>query len=185
MKLPFFTIGHSTRTIDEFVHLLRAAEVSVVADIRAVPRSRTNPQYNKDALPDNLAPFEIAYLHIAALGGLRGKTKEVARGTNGFWENRSFGNYADYALTPVFTDGLDELIAVGREKRCAMMCSEAVWWRCHRRIVADHLLARGEAVFHLMGADKIQAATLTKGALARDGCVVYPTVVLGHQDAVK
>ena len=174
MALPFFTIGHSTKTIEEFVHLLRAAEVSVVADIRTIPRSRTNPQYNLDALPESLAAYQIGYKYIPALGGLRGKSKAAPKDANGFWENRSFHNYADYALTPAFEEGLDELIALGRKQRCAMMCSEAVWWRCHRRIVADHLLARGESVFHLMNTDKVDPASLTKGALVRDGDVVYP-----------
>lgn len=175
MTLPFYTIGHSTRPIETFVELLRNAEVTLVADIRSVPRSRTNPQYNKDAMPDNLAPFEVGYIHIAELGGLRGKSKSVQSDVNGFWENASFRNYADYALTPAFRDGLVELIALGREQPCAMMCSEAVWWRCHRRIVADHLLARGESVFHLMGNDRIEPAKLTAGAhVQKDGSVIYP-----------
>lgn len=174
MALPFYTIGHSTRTIEAFVGLLRVAEVTLVADIRSIPRSRTNPQYNRDMLPDALAAFQIDYQHIVELGGLRGKTKAVAADTNGFWEHRSFRNYADYALTPAFRDGLDELIALGRKQRCAMMCSEAVWWRCHRRIVADHLLARGEGVFHLMGTDRIDPASLTKGARVQNGSVTYP-----------
>ncbi len=175
MALPFYTIGHSTRTLEEFVHLLRAAEVSVVADIRAIPRSRTNPQYNRDVLPEALAAFQIDYVHIAELGGRRNKAKAIANDTNDFWENRSFHNYADYALTPAFQDGLEALIALGRKARCAMMCSEAVWWRCHRRIVADHLLARGEAVFHLMDTDKITQATLTRGACVHNGVVTYPS----------
>lgn len=174
MDSPFFTIGHSTRTIQEFTHLLRAADVSLIADIRSIPRSRTNHQYNNDELPDTLARFEIGYVLIPELGGLRGKEKTVPNDTNNFWENSSFKNYADYALTPAFQKGLDELITLGQTKRCAMMCSEAVWWRCHRRIVADHLLARGISVFHLMGTNKVEAASLTKGALAHDGTVTYP-----------
>lgn len=175
MALPFYTIGHSTRTIEAFVELLRVADVAIVADIRSVPRSRTNPQYNRDTLPGTLAAFQIGYEHIAELGGLRGKTKTVAADTNAFWEHASFRNYADYALTPPFRTGLDQLIALGRERRCAMMCAEAVWWRCHRRIVTDHLIARGESVFHLMDTDKIESATLTKGARAQDGSVTYPS----------
>src|SRR5574337_1147103 len=154
MSLPFFTIGHSTRTIEEFVALLRVAEVQLVADIRTVPRSRTNPQYNRDTLPESLAAFQIAYAPIPELGGLRGKSKSAPPKVNGLWRNESFHNYADYALSQAFRDGLQKLIALGRERRSAMMCSEAVWWRCHRRIVADHLLARGETVFHLMVRDR-------------------------------
>lgn len=175
MVLPFFTIGHSTRTIEEFVDLLRAADVAFVVDIRTVPRSRTNPQYNKDSLPQSLASFQIGYEQIAELGGLRGKSKQAAPDLNGFWDNRSFHNYADYALTESFGAGLDRLTTLGRQHRCAMMCSEAVWWRCHRRIVADHLLVRGEDVFHLMGKDGIEPATLTRGAqVLENGLLTYP-----------
>lgn len=184
MTLPLFTIGHSTRTIEAFVDLLRAGSVTSVADVRSVPRSRTNPQYNTDTLPETLAGFQIGYEHIAELGGLRGKSKAAEPDINGFWENQSFHNYADYALTPSFRVGLDRLIELGRERRCAMMCSEAVWWRCHRRLVADHLLARDESVFHLMGKDKVQPAKLTAGArISKDGTVTYPAwacVLLGY-----
>ena len=174
MKLPFFTIGHSTRSIDEFVHLLRVAEVTLVADIRSVPRSRTNPQYNKDVLPATLATYGIDYVHIAQLGGLRSKSKAIADATNGFWENRSFQNYADYALTPAFQEGLDQLLALGAKQRCAMMCAEAVWWRCHRRIVTDHLLARDEQVFHLMNTDTMAPASFNTAAVVKDGLISYP-----------
>lgn len=175
MPLPFYTIGHSTRTIETFLDLLRAADVTLVADIRSVPRSRTNPQYNSDVLPASLAMFQVGYEHIAALGGLRGHAKTVEPGVNGFWENESFHNYADYALSSGFRIGLDRLIALGRGRRCAMMCSEAVWWRCHRRIVADYLLARGESIFHLMENGRIEPAQLTEGArVGPDGSVTYP-----------
>jgi uncharacterized protein (DUF488 family) len=175
MPPPFFTIGHSTRSIAEFVDLLRAGEVAHVADIRTVPRSRTNPQYNSDVLPGTLSDYGVGYTLIAELGGLRAKSKTVAPEVNGFWSNASFHNYADYALTQPFADGLAELIALGRERRVAMMCSEAVWWRCHRRIVADYLLARGETVRHLMGGDRVEPARLTPGAVpGGDGTVVYP-----------
>ena len=175
MAFPFYTIGHSTRTIDDFAKLLQIAGVTLVVDIRTVPRSRTNPQYNKDTLPESLTAFHVAYHYIAELGGLRGKSKTVPAEVNGFWENQSFHNYADYALTEPFRAGLLQLIARGREQRCAMMCSEAVWWRCHRRIVADYLIARGESVFHLMGDDRIEAAKLTGGGQVRDnGDVIYP-----------
>jgi uncharacterized protein (DUF488 family) len=175
MALPFYTVGHSTRRVDDFVKLLQIAGVTLVVDIRTVPRSRTNPQYNKDVLPESLAAYQISYRDIRELGGLRGKSKTVPPEVNGFWENQSFHNYADYALTEPFRVGLRQLIALGREQRCAMMCSEAVWWRCHRRIVADYLIARGESVFHLMGDDRVDAAKLTDGAEVRDnGDVIYP-----------
>jgi uncharacterized protein (DUF488 family) len=175
VTFPFFTVGHSTRSREEFVDLLRTADIGFVADIRTVPKSRTNPQFNKDALPGALAPLRIGYEHLAALGGLRGKSKDLPSHLNGFWTNDSFHNYADYALSPAFRAGLDHLIELGRAQRCAMMCSEAVWWRCHRRIVADHLIARGETVLHLMGHDRMEPARLTAGAVVRpDGSVVYP-----------
>ncbi|MFM0050645.1 DUF488 domain-containing protein [Caballeronia grimmiae] len=175
MPLPFYTVGHSTRTIDELAALLRTADVQQLVDIRTVPKSRTNPQFNADTLPASLAPYGIAYERIAELGGLRRKAKDIAPDLNGFWENRSFHNYADYALSDSFRSGLDELIRLGRQQRSAVMCSEAVWWRCHRRIVADYLLAHGETVFHLMGDDRIEDAHLTQGAVVRaPGIVHYP-----------
>lgn len=174
MALPFFTIGHSTRAIEAFLALLREAEIELVADIRTVPRSRANPQFDKDALPAALAPAGIGYEHIAALGGLRGKAKTEASGTNAYWTNQSFHNYADYALTPAFEAGLEHLIEEGRKRRCAVMCSEAVWWRCHRRIVADYLLAAGETVFHILGAGHIELAQLTPGAVIAGSEIVYP-----------
>ena len=173
MALPFFTIGHSTLTIVAFADALQKAEVGLVADIRTVPRSRTNPQFNADSLPDSLAGFQIGYALLPALGGLRGRSKTVPPETNALWRNASFHNYADYALGDDFRAGLDDLIALGRERRTAMMCAEAVWWRCHRRIVADHLIARGEEVFHIIG-DRIEPATLTPGARVAGDRVTYP-----------
>jgi uncharacterized protein (DUF488 family) len=126
VPLPFHTIGHSTLSIDAFVAALRLGDVGMVADIRTVPRSRTNPQFNADTLPASLAEFQIGYALLPALGGLRGKSKEVPPETNGAWRNASFHNYADYALGEEFEAGLAELIALGRERRIAMMCAEAV-----------------------------------------------------------
>ena len=174
MQLPFFTIGHSTRSIPEFVDLLRAGEVQTVIDIRTVPRSRTNPQYNEDALGPALAEYQIGHGRIPSLGGLRGRAPEVPPEVNGWWDNRSFHNYADHALSDAFRHGVEELVAIGRERRVAMMCSEAVWWRCHRRIVADHLLGRGEQVFHLMAPARVEPARLSAGASADGATVTYP-----------
>ncbi|MGB3423570.1 MAG: DUF488 domain-containing protein [Castellaniella sp.] len=175
MTSPLYTIGHSTRSLDDFVALLTQAGILCLADIRTVPRSRTNPQFNRDTLPESLAVHGIAYEHMSALGGLRGKSKTVPPDTNGFWENDSFHHYADYALSDEFRLGLDALIAQGQARPAAMMCSESVWWRCHRRIVADHLIARGIPVLHIMGAGRLEPARLTPGAMVRDdGTVVYP-----------
>jgi uncharacterized protein (DUF488 family) len=174
MTCPFYTIGHSTRSIEEFVTLLQACNVRLVVDVRTVPRSRTNPQYNRDALPDALAPFQIGYEHIAALGGLRGKKHDVAPAVNAFWQNASFHNYADYALSEGFRDGLAHLRELGAARPCAIMCAEAVWWRCHRRIIADYLLAEGEAVFHILDRNHVEPARLTEGARPGSEGVVYP-----------
>ena len=174
MPAPFFTIGHSTRTIEDFVELLRVGDVRMVIDIRTVPRSRHNPQYNGDGLGEALAPYQIAHGRIPALGGLRSRVRDVPPERNGWWENRSFHNYADHALSGDFRAGLDSLVALGRERPVAMMCSEAVWWRCHRRSVADHLIARGETVLHLMDGGRAEPARLSAGARAEDGRVVYP-----------
>ena len=177
MTLPFYTIGHSNRTLDAFVGMLDAVDIALLADIRKMTRSRTNPQFNDATLPAALAAVDIAYEHIAALGGLRGKSRGVPDEVNGFWTNRSFHRYADYALSPEFRTGLDRLIAQGHRQRCAIMCSEAVWWRCHRRIVSDYLIARGETVLHIMGPNRVEPARLTAGAAIRDdGSIVYPDV---------
>jgi len=174
MPNPFFTIGHSTRSISEFVELLQASEVATVVDVRTMPRSRTNPQFNRDALPDSLAPFQIGYQHVPALGGLRGKKRDVAPETNGFWRVQSFHNYADYALSEPFRTGLAELRQLGHERRCAIMCSEAVWWRCHRRIIADYLLVANETVFHILGKSHVEAARMTEAARPQpDGALLY------------
>jgi uncharacterized protein (DUF488 family) len=172
---PFFTIGHSNRSQEAFAALLMAAEVALVVDIRKFPRSRTNPQFNADTLPDTLAAVGISYEHVAALGGRRGKARALRPDVNAFWINQSFHNYADYALSEQFHAGLDHLITLGHAHRCALMCSEAIWWRCHRRIVADHLIAHGETVFHIMGQDRLEPARLTAGAIVQsDKTVVYP-----------
>ncbi len=177
VMLPFFTIGHSNRPLAEFIGLLRDAEIAALADIRKIPRSRSNPQFNEDTLPAALAPAGISYAHMASLGGLRGKAAALAPDLNGFWENKSFRNYADYALSADFRAGLDQLTALGHQQRCAIMCSEAVWWRCHRRIVADYLIARGETVLHIMGPARREPARLTSGAVVQaDGSIIYPAV---------
>jgi uncharacterized protein (DUF488 family) len=175
VKLPFFTIGHSNRSLEEFVELLSGADVGLVADIRTVPRSRANPQFNKDTLPEALAASHVSYEHVAALGGLRRKARTLSQDVNGFWTNESFHSYTDYALSEQFHAGLEHLVEQGRKRRSVIMCSEAVWWRCHRRIVADHLIARGETVFHIMGQGRLEPARLTIGAVIQSGgTVVYP-----------
>jgi uncharacterized protein (DUF488 family) len=173
---PFFTIGHSTRTLEEFVGLLSPNGIARVVDVRTVPRSRANPQYNRDTFPGALAAAGIAYEHLAALGGLRGRDKQGASpDVNGFWENQSFHNYADYAMTPAFRAGLAHLREIGGRERCVVMCAESVWWRCHRRIITDYLLAAGEGVFHIVSSDVPEPARMTAEARpGPDGSIVYP-----------
>ena len=175
MPHAFFTIGHSTRTIEEFVDLLKEAGVRLVVDVRTVPRSRTNPQYNRDVLPNTLGEFQIGYEHIAALGGLRGHKRSTPEATNAFWQNQSFHNYADYAMSAAFHEGLAHLRALGQVQRCAIMCAETLWWRCHRRIITDYLLAAGETVFHILGPGQVKQAEINPAAQSLPGGhLAYP-----------
>jgi uncharacterized protein (DUF488 family) len=175
VRRPFLTIGHSNRSLEAFIALLRESQIELLADIRKIPLSRANPQFNKETLPDALAAFQISYEHIAALGGLRAKTRILPPDVNGFWTNESFHNYADYALSAEYHAGLEQLLEQGRKQRCAIMCSEAVWWRCHRRIVADGLIAHGETVLHIMGQGRLEDAHLSPAAVIQpDRTIVYP-----------
>jgi len=178
MPRRFFTIGHSTRTIGEFVELLRESRVQRIVDVRSMTRSRANPQFNEADFAASLAERQIGYEHIAELGGLRGRQRLATPSPNGYWRVKSFRNYADYALTEPFAAGLARLC--GQRDLCAIMCAEILWWRCHRRIIADWLLAAGEQVFHILGPADVDEAQLTPGALVRpDGSVIYPAPPTG------
>ena len=175
-KTTIFTIGHSTRSIAEFVALLHEFGIDLLVDVRSVPRSRKNPQFNADELRDALAAAGVTYVHLSALGGLRHRRKDAAPSPNTFWQNDSFRNYADYAASAAFRVGFDELRALARDHCCAIMCAEAVWWRCHRRIITDYLLADGFSMTHVMGHNKTAPAELTPGArLLPGGTLVYPS----------
>ena len=175
MAHPFYTIGHSDRSLEEFGALLVAAGVQRLVDVRKMPRSRANPQFNGDTLPAALVPLGITYAYAAPLGGLRGRDARVPAAVNGFWSNRSFHNYADYALSARFRAGLERLVEDGHAHVCAVMCAEAVWWRCHRRIIADYLLARGGEVCHIMGTGRLEPARPSDGAVPQaDGTIHYP-----------
>ncbi len=174
MTEQVLTVGHSTHPFAEFAELLSGAGVTAIVDVRRLPGSNRHPQFNADALEESLPAHGVSYRRIAALGGRRNLQREVPEAVNGFWRNRSFHNYADYALTPAFESGLAELLALAQRDRVAVMCSEAVWWRCHRRIIADHVIARGVAVGHLMPDGRVAEAELTAGAVVRDGVVEYP-----------
>ncbi len=174
-----YTIGHSTRSIDEFVELLRRGNVVRVVDVRSIPRSRTNPQYNFDVLPETLSSRQIGYTLIPELGGRQKRQKMVNEDVNSFWINQTFHNYADYAMSSAFRDGLDQLIALSAQSISAIMCSEAVWWRCHRRIIADYLLLEGLPVFHLMGANRVNPAKSTPWVVVKGDVLTYPGAVNG------
>ena len=183
MATPFHTIGHGTRPLNDFVELVNGVAVTLVVDVRTVPRSRTNPQYNRETMPQSLEPFGIGYEHIASLGGLRGRGREVPLELNAFWQNDSFHNYADYALSDDFRDGLSRLRLLGHARRCVIMCAETVWWRCHRRIIADYLLAAGEKVFHILGPDHVEEAHMTDAAqLQAEGRLVYAAAQPAQRD---
>lgn len=170
------TVGHSTHPIDEFLALLRGAGVSCLVDVRTLAGSRHNPQFNQEDLSPAVTAAGIDYLREQRLGGLRKASHQVAPEVNGYWQNQSFHRYADYALSPDFAEGLAHLIELtGPGRLPAVMCSEAVWWRCHRRIIADYLLVREIPVAHLMPDGRIEPATLTPGARPQpDGTVTYP-----------
>ncbi len=171
----FYTIGHSTRPLETFIEMLSAAGVRLVADVRRFPGSRSYPAYNKDALPDSLQKHQIGYAHFPDLGGRRAKRGDIRDPRNGWWQNASFHNYADYALSAPFQTALERLIETGCEKPLAMMCSEAVWWRCHRRIIADYLMHRGYEVVHLMGQGREVPAKPTPAATdAGNNMLIYP-----------
>jgi uncharacterized protein (DUF488 family) len=170
----FYTIGHSTRLLAELLDILETREIQVLVDVRAIPRSRTNPQFNSDTLPGPLGERGIQYLHLAELGGRRGRQRGVERSPNTFWQNQSFRNFADYAMTEPFQQGLGRLKRLGEAQRCAIMCSETVWWRCHRRIIADYLILAGETVVHIFTRNKEERAKPTPAARPfRDGKIVY------------
>lgn len=169
----FYTIGHSTRTIDEFISLLKENEIACLIDVRSYPGSRRYPHFNKEVLPENLALHGIQYEHILKLGGRRRKSKTVSPETNGLWTHPAFHNYADYTMSPEFEEGFAELRRLGEQTRIAYMCSEAVWWQCHRRIITDYLLAAGEKVIHIMAPGKLDDATPTKHSGCCDGKPTY------------
>ena len=174
MALPFFTVGHSTRPIEEFLALLAESEIRVVADVRRIPGSRAHPQYGGHALAASLAQAGVEYVHFPSLGGRRGR-QDVPPEINAYWDNASFHNYADYALGAEFQAGLAALRELGHGRRCAVVCAEAVWWQCHRRIITDYLIAAGETVSHILGAGKVEPATMTPAArVAPTGTLTYP-----------
>ena len=173
MPHPFHTIGHSTLAFTDFAKLLALGDITAIADVRRFPASRRHPHYNREALAHALEDIGIAYHHMPALGGRRHAKHDPT--ANAWWDHPAFRAYADYATTQEFLDAFATLRALGRARRVAVMCAEAVWWRCHRRIIADYLLAHGETVVHLIPPSTVEPATITPSALAQpDGTLRYP-----------
>jgi uncharacterized protein (DUF488 family) len=171
----FYSIGHSSRSIEAFLALLTQARVVLLADVRALPRSRFNPQFNTGALAGSLRGAGIGYQHMPALGGLRHARQESYASPNGFWENAHFRNFADYTATAGFRQGFDTLLALGRLQICALMCAESDWRHCHRQIIADYLLASGERVVHIVKEDRLEEGHLNQAAVyGADGVITYP-----------
>lgn len=174
------TIGHSTRPIEEFIALLQAHEITQLVDVRTVPRSRHNPQFNKEQLPISLHEVGIRYSHIAGLGGLRRRQPDSI---NGGWRNASFRAYADYMQTAEFAENLNQLMTLAAIERCALMCAEAVPWRCHRSLIADALVVRGVRVDEIISLTSCRPHRLTSFAKLDGMQITYPsdTVEAGDQ----
>ena len=169
--MRIWTIGHSTRTIDEFISLLNENGIKLLVDVRTFPSSKRYPQFNKDALAESLNGHGIRYEHFAELGG---KRKAKPDSLNTAWRNASFRGYADCMETEEFGKGIEHLLGVAAETGAtAIMCAEAVWWRCHRSLVADYLKARGLEVMHILGANKIEPHPYTSAARIVDGKLSY------------
>lgn len=166
-----FTVGHSTRTIEDFIELLKEHEVERLIDVRTIPKSRHNPQFNRDELSKSLRRRRIGYRHMAGLGGLRHAHKDSI---NTAWRNLSFRGFADYMQTPEFEQALEKLIELGAEHTIAIMCAEAVPWRCHRSLIADALAARKIPVEDLIGAGSARPHKITPFAHVRKQRVTYP-----------
>jgi uncharacterized protein (DUF488 family) len=165
-----YTIGHSTRPIEEFITLLRAQHITQLVDVRTIPRSRHNPQYEQPALEDSLADAGISYLYMKELGGLRPAVKDSI---NTSWHNASFRNYADYMQTDDFKQGVEKLIELSRKQATAIMCAEAVPWRCHRSLIGDALLVRGHEVRDIMSETNVKPHALTSFAVVEGTNIVY------------
>lgn len=170
-QLTVFTIGHSTRDLGDFIDLLQSHGIKQLVDVRTIPRSRKNPQYNIDSLPAELAAARIRYAHLPELGGLR-RTRPDSPNTG--WRNASFRGYADYMQQPEFTKGLDRLMGMAAARPAAIMCAEAVPWRCHRSLIADALLVRGASVEHIIGGRSTSPHSLTPFARVKNKHITYP-----------
>lgn len=175
MAAHIYTIGHSDRDLADFIGLLNEHDIKHVVDVRKLTGSNRFPQFNADALEASLAAQGIGMHHEQALAGRRRVSKTIDFEVNAWWTNRSFHNYADHALSPEFAEALEQVRELAAHRPLALMCAEAVWWRCHRRIIADHLLARGEQVLHVIDHQPAKPAELSPGAVvSADPQVTYP-----------
>lgn len=165
------TVGHSTHPLDEFLALLQAHQVTRLVDVRTVPRSRHNPQYNRETLPDSLQSAGISYEHSAALGGWR---KVQPDSVNTAWREAAFQGFSDYMQTPEFWGEIEALLEEARGERVAIMCAEAVPWSCHRRLISDALLVRGAEVQHIISGGRLEEHTLTPWAVMESDRITYP-----------
>ncbi len=166
-----FTIGHSTRTLDEFIDLIKTYRITLVVDVRTVPRSRHNPQFNKETLPNTLKSNNIRYIHMPEIGGLR-RPKPDSK--NLAWANNSFRGYADFMQTSEFTDNLLKIIALARENRLVLMCAEALPWRCHRNLISDALVVRHVRVEHIISATSCLNHQVNEMAHVEGTQITYP-----------
>ena len=173
MEHVFYTIGHSNRRLDEFLALLQEHEIEHVVDVRKLAGSKRYPHFDADALGQALADQDIGLSHSAGLTGRRKVSRDVAFEVNAWWQNRSFHNYADHALSKEFHAALAGLIELGSEQSTVIMCAEAVWWRCHRRIIADYLLINDHRVHHIMSPGHVMTAKLSDGAVTQDDGAIH------------
>lgn len=170
-KTTIYTIGHSTHPIDAFLDIVKSHAIEVLADIRTIPKSRHNPQFNSDELAKSLRDAGIDYVHLSGLGGLRHAKKDSI---NLGWKNVSFRGFADYMQTEVFVNGLNELIELADKRKTTIMCAEAVPWQCHRSLVADALTVRGIAVMHIMSRTSVKPHAVTPWAEVKGTTITYP-----------
>jgi uncharacterized protein (DUF488 family) len=170
-ELTLFTIGHSTRTLDEFIELLKAYSIALLVDVRTVPRSRYNPQFNKETMPGSLKPIGVRYIHMPEIGGFRRPKHDSL---NLAWKNMGFRGYADYMQTKEFTDNLLKIMALARENCSALMCAEALPWRCHRSLISDALVVRHVKVQHIISATSTITHELNEMAQVEGTKITYP-----------
>ena len=167
-----FTIGHSTRSLEDLLRLLRVYQIACLADVRTIPRSRHTPQFNREALKVDLSKAALRYVHLPRLGGLRKSSGKLS--PNSGWRHAGFRGFADYMQTDEFARSLDELWSLAGQAPTAIMCAEALYWRCHRSLIADAFTVRGGIVSHILSDQRVEAHRLTSFAVVMEGRIIYP-----------